>query len=540
MPDSVVIVSGGMDSVTLLHYLVKKENLNPAVISFLYGQKHSKEIAYARENAALLGCKDHAIVDLSSMKMIFASSALVSEAITIPEVVEVMGDPQPPTYVPNRNMIFLALAAAYAETLGVGDIYYGAQRHDIYCVSADTWVDTPSGPTLIGSLKVGDTVMSHDGFTNVTNIGASSTPVYYDFRIGAKEGNRIKCSPNHLLPMVRFTRSTNDGRTFKNHRVEWRMACEIQEGDYLCMPTAYQFTAQNDLTDLTRLRLWYTCEGSLNGNGAVVIGQSLEKNARKYQEITALIERLGWKAWKSFDRIAFTETAQHHFDDLGKNADEKRLPPEVFALSPIGIDEAMNILIDADGHRRSRDDYFYTKSLRMAQEVISLALRAGRAATLQGTRNGVYIVHLPSTHHYKARYRFEGGRYRMMEVRSAQACVEEMALVSIETESHTFIGGVNGLTLQHNGYWDTTPQFLETLNQVYTLNRKIPVRIKAPFVQYSKGDILRIGLEMDVDYGKTWSCYNGQDQACGTCPTCAERLKAFEEVGVTDPIPYAR
>lgn len=57
MADSVVIVSGGMDSVTLLHFLVKHEHLHPAVISFAYGQKHIKERAYARENVTLLGCE---------------------------------------------------------------------------------------------------------------------------------------------------------------------------------------------------------------------------------------------------------------------------------------------------------------------------------------------------------------------------------------------------------------------------------------------------------------------------------------------------
>jgi 7-cyano-7-deazaguanine synthase len=88
------------------------------------------------------------------------------------------------------------------------------------------------------------------------------------------------------------------------------------------------------------------------------------------------------------------------------------------------------------------------------------------------------------------------------------------------------------------GYWDTTPEFLEQLNQVYGLNRKTPVEILAPFVSWSKTDIVRKGLELGVDYGRTWSCYEGLAAACGRCPTCAERLKAFEEVGVVDPLPY--
>lgn len=220
--DSVAIVSGGLDSVTLLHYLVKKTGLCPAVLTFKYGQKHTKEIEYAKAQAALLSCDEHHIIDMSPLSHLFSASALVSEDIAIPDIEKVLGDSQPITYVPNRNMIFLALAAAFAETHGLSDVYYGAQSHDMY------------------------------------------------------------------------------------------------------------------------------------------------------------------------------------------------------------------------------------------------------------------------------------------------------------------------------GYWDTTPDFLERMNGVFHLNRKTPVKIHAPFIYHSKTDILRIGLEMDVDYGMTWSCYEGEEVACGKCPTCTERLKAFEEVGVRDSLPYSR
>ena len=220
--DSVVIVSGGMDSVTLLHYLIKQEKRDLAVMTFQYGQKHSKEIECARAQVADFGIKAHMLVDLRATQAIFGTSALVNTDITIPDMKEVEGDNQPATYVPNRNMLFLAYAVAYAESLKVDRVFYGAQAHDLY------------------------------------------------------------------------------------------------------------------------------------------------------------------------------------------------------------------------------------------------------------------------------------------------------------------------------GYWDTTPEFLERLNSVYALNRKDPVRIEAPFVRYSKADVLRAGLALGVDYAQTWSCYAGQEVACGRCPTCAERLKAFKEVGMVDPITYAR
>lgn len=209
-----------MDSVTLLYYLIKVKGRQPAVISFKYGQKHVKEVILAGEHARLLGLTDHFVCDLSPMHDLFKTSALVSSDLAVPTMQQVLGDSQPVTYVPNRNMIFLSLAAAYAESHAASEVFYGAQKHDLY------------------------------------------------------------------------------------------------------------------------------------------------------------------------------------------------------------------------------------------------------------------------------------------------------------------------------GYWDTTLEFLEQINHVYRLNRKTPIRIEAPFVTFSKADILREGFALGVDYGKTWSCYQGDSVACGICPTCAERLAAFKEVGKTDPIPY--
>lgn len=139
MADSIAIVSGGIDSVTLLHYLVKEKKKSPAVLTYLYGQKHSKEIECAKQQVNLLGLQEHRIVDLSLFSSAFAQSSLVSDAIQIPDIDAVKGDPQPSTYVPNRNMIFLSIAAAFAETLRAGEIYYGAQAHDLY----GYWDTTP-------------------------------------------------------------------------------------------------------------------------------------------------------------------------------------------------------------------------------------------------------------------------------------------------------------------------------------------------------------------------------------------------------------
>ena len=91
MIDSVAIVSGGMDSVTLLHYLVRTLQRRPAVITFVYGQKHDKEVAFAREQAAELGCDEHLVLDLALLRPLFASSALVNQSVRVPDIAEVQG-----------------------------------------------------------------------------------------------------------------------------------------------------------------------------------------------------------------------------------------------------------------------------------------------------------------------------------------------------------------------------------------------------------------------------------------------------------------
>jgi 7-cyano-7-deazaguanine synthase len=86
------------------------------------------------------------------------------------------------------------------------------------------------------------------------------------------------------------------------------------------------------------------------------------------------------------------------------------------------------------------------------------------------------------------------------------------------------------------GYWDCTLEFVERLNAVLSLNRGRKITVRAPFADMRKSDVLRLGLELGVDYARTWTCYRGAEKACGTCPSCVERSKAFETVGVPDPL----
>lgn len=90
----------------------------------------------------------------------------------------------------------------------------------------------------------------------------------------------------------------------------------------------------------------------------------------------------------------------------------------------------------------------------------------------------------------------------------------------------------------HAIYPDCRPEFVLKMNEVCQIANYEPVDIYAPYLNDSKIDILKDGLSMGLDYGQTWTCYNGREKACGKCGACQERLEAFEQNSVTDPLPY--
>jgi 7-cyano-7-deazaguanine synthase len=93
----------------------------------------------------------------------------------------------------------------------------------------------------------------------------------------------------------------------------------------------------------------------------------------------------------------------------------------------------------------------------------------------------------------------------------------------------------------YSGYPDCRPEFFDAFQQVIEVGTKpeTSIELVAPFVDWNKTEIADRGLDLDVPYELTWSCYREEAPACGTCDACAYRLKAFQEAGVEDPIEYA-
>ncbi len=133
-PKAVVLVSGGLDSATVLA-IARDEGYACHALSFDYGQRHSAELAAARRVVTMLGAVEHRImsIDIGS----FGGSALTDEAIAVPEAADQGRGGQsgvtqniPLTYVPARNTVFLSLALAWAEVLDARDIFIGVNAVD--------------------------------------------------------------------------------------------------------------------------------------------------------------------------------------------------------------------------------------------------------------------------------------------------------------------------------------------------------------------------------------------------------------------------
>lgn len=90
----------------------------------------------------------------------------------------------------------------------------------------------------------------------------------------------------------------------------------------------------------------------------------------------------------------------------------------------------------------------------------------------------------------------------------------------------------------HAIYPDCRPEFVQKMQAVAEICHYFPIRIEAPYLMVTKSDILREGISLNVDYEMTWTCYKGTELACGKCGSCVERLEAFANNHIIDPLKY--
>jgi 7-cyano-7-deazaguanine synthase len=118
-----------------------------------------------------------------------------------------------------------------------------------------------------------------------------------------------------------------------------------------------------------------------------------------------------------------------------------------------------------------------------------------------------------------------------------------LALAEVEKAADIFIGAN---ARDYSGYPDCRPEYIAAFETMANLavaeavEGRLRINIRAPLMTLGKGEIIRKGLALGVDYGLTRSCYDpdSQGRACGRCDSCQLRLKGFAEAGIADPAPY--
>ncbi|MCK4415664.1 MAG: 7-cyano-7-deazaguanine synthase QueC [Thermoplasmatales archaeon] len=117
-----------------------------------------------------------------------------------------------------------------------------------------------------------------------------------------------------------------------------------------------------------------------------------------------------------------------------------------------------------------------------------------------------------------------------------------MALAYAEsTDADAIFIGVNAV--DYSGYPDCRPEYIQAYQKMADLATKKgiegrSIKIEAPLLQLTKSEIIKTGLKLNAPLADTWSCYRGEELACGRCDSCILRLKGFKDAGVEDPIQY--
>jgi 7-cyano-7-deazaguanine synthase len=121
--------------------------------------------------------------------------------------------------------------------------------------------------------------------------------------------------------------------------------------------------------------------------------------------------------------------------------------------------------------------------------------------------------------------------------RNAQFLSAAVSWAEVIGAERIYIGAVEP---DSSGYPDCRPEYYRIFNQLIRAGTRPDTRIEivTPLIHLRKHEIVKKGIELGAPFHLSWSCYRNSEEACGTCDSCALRLRAFDQAGVKDLIPY--
>lgn len=113
--------------------------------------------------------------------------------------------------------------------------------------------------------------------------------------------------------------------------------------------------------------------------------------------------------------------------------------------------------------------------------------------------------------------------------------ISSAAAIALSRKCSVIYYGAHADDAAGNAYPDCSTVFNNAMNTAVFEGSGKQLNIEAPFVNMTKADVVKIGLELNVPYKLTWSCYEGGNKPCGKCGTCIDRANAFKLNGIEDP-----
>lgn len=197
MSKAVVVLSGGLDSTTCMG-LAQAAGHQLFPLTFDYGQRHHIELSCARKVATYYRIAEHKVVQVDFLHQI-GGSALTDDDVDVPQ--EGLSDDIPVTYVPGRNLLFLSMAASYAEVIGASFIYIGVNALDFsgYPDCRPEFIDSVQKTIELGtkagslgeSIRI-ETPLIHLGKADIIRQGME-IGVPYELTTSCYMGNEVAC-----------------------------------------------------------------------------------------------------------------------------------------------------------------------------------------------------------------------------------------------------------------------------------------------------------------------------------------------------------